>query len=48
MELSRLNSELKYIEANGVTLHIEEQTKLQLAAHELCTHRKSSSLHKPI
>jgi hypothetical protein len=28
MELSRLSGELKYIEANGVTLNIEERTQL--------------------
>lgn len=31
MEVSRIQSDLKYVEANGVTLSVEERMKLDLA-----------------
>jgi len=37
METSRLASELKYVEANGVTLSIEERMQLDLAFETLCS-----------
>jgi hypothetical protein len=35
MEVSKIQSELKYIEANGCTLNIEEKIKLDLAFETL-------------
>ena len=37
MEVSRLSSELKYIEINGFTLNIDERTRLELGCRELIT-----------
>lgn len=35
MEVSKLSSELKYIEANGCTLNVEERARLDLAFETL-------------
>lgn len=35
MEVSKLSSQLKYIEANGCTLNIEERTQLDLSFETL-------------
>ena len=43
MEVSRLQSDLKYIEANGVTLSIEERIQLELALANLRTDLPSSA-----
>lgn len=44
MEVSRISAELKFIEANGVTLNIEERTRLSLAIQEL---KANSKLQPP-
>jgi hypothetical protein len=36
MEVSRIQSELKYIEMNGLTLSTEEKIQLDLAFETLC------------
>ena len=35
MDLSKIGSELKYIEINGVTLNIDERTRLDIGCMEL-------------
>ena len=35
MEVSRLSSDLKYVEINGVTINLEERSRIDLACMEL-------------
>ena len=35
MEVSRLSADLKYVEINGVTLNVEERSRIDLACQEL-------------
>ena len=42
MELSRLASELKFVEVNGVTLNIDERTRVNLGCMELANDIKVS------
>ena len=35
MEVSKLSSELKYVEINGVTLNLEERSRIDLACMQL-------------
>ena len=35
MEASRLSSDLKYVEINGVTINLEERSRLDLACTQL-------------
>ena len=44
MELSRLSSELKYVEINGVTLNIDERMRLDLGCMELANDIKNNKL----
>ena len=45
MEVSNLNSHLKYLEINGCTLNIEEKAKLNLAFEELISDLKTDELY---
>ena len=45
MELSRLASELKFVEINGVTLNIDERTRVNLGCMELANDLKASQIH---
>ena len=35
MEVSRLSSDLKYVEINGVTINLEERSRIDLACMQL-------------
>jgi hypothetical protein len=37
MEVSRLSSEIKYLGTNGITLNIEERSRLDLSSIQLAT-----------
>jgi len=45
MEVSNLNSELKYLEINGCTLNMEERCKLELAFEELLQDLDTKNLY---
>ena len=45
MELSKLASELKFVEVNGVTLNIDERTRVNLGCMELANDIKVSQMH---
>lgn len=45
MDLSRLGSELKYIEINGVTLNIDERTRLDIGCMELANEIKANKIY---
>ena len=45
MDLSRLSNELKYVEINGVTLNIDERTRLDLGCMELANDIKTTKLY---
>ena len=42
MDLSKLSAELKYVEINGVTLNIDERTRIDLGCMELANSIKSN------
>ena len=44
MDLCRLGSELKYIEINGVTLNIDERTRLDIGCMELSNEIKANKM----
>ena len=44
MDLSRLSNELKYVEINGVTLNIDERTRLDLGCMELANDIKTTKM----
>ena len=45
MDLSKLGSELKYIEINGVTLNIDERTRLDIGCLELANEIKNNKIY---
>ena len=45
MDLSRLSAELKYVEINGVTLNIDERTRIDLGCMELANSIKTNKMY---
>ena len=45
MEVSRLSSDLKYVEINGVTLNIEERARIDLACMQLASETQQDKIH---
>ena len=45
MDFSRLSNELKYVEINGVTLNIDERTRLDLGCMELANAIKTNKMY---
>ena len=44
MDLSKLSAELKYVEINGVTLNIDERTRIGLGCMELANSIKTDKM----
>lgn len=45
MEFCKLSNELKYVEINGVTLNIDERTRLDLGCMELASDIKCNKMY---
>ena len=45
MDISKLASELKYVEINGVTLNIDERMRLDLGCMELANEIKVNKMY---
>ena len=45
MDLSKLSAELKYVEINGVTLNIDERTRIDLGCMELANSIKTNKMY---
>ena len=45
MEVSRLSSDLKYVEINGVTLNVEERARIDLACMQLASETQQDKIY---
>lgn len=45
MEVSRLSSDLKYVEINGVTINLEERCRIDLACEQLSADINEGSIY---
>lgn len=45
MEVSRLSSDLKYVEINGVTINLEERSRIDLACMQLSSDLNQGTIY---